>query len=333
MLYDINFIIGLLITLLLFVIVSFYFTQKIDEQNEKIGAISMVVRAMADELNFIKTQVISSRAFVQSNRDQSNDAPTENIIELLPEYNYNDSENQKSINLATIGDVKDIELINVSDDNTSSESESDDEDDNDSEEEDGEESEDDNDSEEEKYEEVNELDVASDSDHSDDDNDDDSVEQTKVIKIGGDGDDATSSSEELKSVQDELEELESMQDELELEELVQNNDFNFEDLNQSKEEALVKVIDIGDEALNMDNILSHTDEINDLSINNLDDLVLENSLKKINISLEAETEKAYTLDFKKMSLNQLRSVVVEKHLCADASKLKKQDLFKLLNVN
>ena len=54
MLYDINFIIGLLITLLLSTFAYFYFSQKIEEQNEKLNAISMVVRAMAEEMAYFR---------------------------------------------------------------------------------------------------------------------------------------------------------------------------------------------------------------------------------------------------------------------------------------
>ncbi len=54
MLYDINFIIGLLITLLLSTFAYFYFSQKIEEQNEKLNAVSMVVRAMAEEMAYFR---------------------------------------------------------------------------------------------------------------------------------------------------------------------------------------------------------------------------------------------------------------------------------------
>ena len=38
------------------------------------------------------------------------------------------------------------------------------------------------------------------------------------------------------------------------------------------------------------------------------------------------------LDYKKLSLNKLRSIVTEKGLVTDASKLKKHELLKLLEV-
>ena len=54
--------------------------------------------------------------------------------------------------------------------------------------------------------------------------------------------------------------------------------------------------------------------------------------KTVHISLDEETEKSMSMDYKKMPLQKLRNIVVEKQLCVDASKLKKNELFKLLNV-
>ena len=55
-------------------------------------------------------------------------------------------------------------------------------------------------------------------------------------------------------------------------------------------------------------------------------------IKSIDISTLEESHKdAENFDYKKMSLNKLRSIVVEKGLTTDSSKLKKNDLLKLLN--
>jgi len=56
-----------------------------------------------------------------------------------------------------------------------------------------------------------------------------------------------------------------------------------------------------------------------------------NNLKTINISdLDELSVIVDSSDYKKLSLNKLRSVVIEKGLSKDASKLKKPDLLKLL---
>ena len=52
-------------------------------------------------------------------------------------------------------------------------------------------------------------------------------------------------------------------------------------------------------------------------------------LKSINIS-SLEEESKEVLDFKKMSIPKLRSIVIERGLSTEASKLKKGDLLKLL---
>ena len=54
------------------------------------------------------------------------------------------------------------------------------------------------------------------------------------------------------------------------------------------------------------------------------------NLKTINIHLEENKNDA--TDYKKLSIQKLRSIVAEKGLAEDTSKLKKQDLFKLLGV-
>ena len=54
-------------------------------------------------------------------------------------------------------------------------------------------------------------------------------------------------------------------------------------------------------------------------------------LKSINITLE-ETKPEQPLDYKKIALPKLRSIVAEKGLSSDSSKLKKNELLKLLGV-
>jgi hypothetical protein len=54
-------------------------------------------------------------------------------------------------------------------------------------------------------------------------------------------------------------------------------------------------------------------------------------LKTINISLEEETG-AESVDYKKLPLPKLRNIVTEKGLAADAAKMKKNELLKLLEV-
>ena len=83
---------------------------------------------------------------------------------------------------------------------------------------------------------------------------------------------------------------------------------------------------------NFDN-LDELDELSDSENENIgkkNDDIKSMDFKSINISLE-ET-KNDTIDYKKLTLPKLRSVVLEKGLSADTSKLKKNELLKLLGV-
>ena len=54
------------------------------------------------------------------------------------------------------------------------------------------------------------------------------------------------------------------------------------------------------------------------------------NLKSINISSLEEVKNSDSIDYKKFTLSKLRSIVVEKELVVDSSKLKKNELLKLL---
>ena len=88
------------------------------------------------------------------------------------------------------------------------------------------------------------------------------------------------------------------------------------------------------------------DELESLSEENLDEvendteltanesITLTNAdfIKSIDISsLEESKNDNESFDYKKMSLNKLRSIVIEKGLASDSSKLKKNELLKMLN--
>lgn len=103
----------------------------------------------------------------------------------------------------------------------------------------------------------------------------------------------------------------------------EDNNLDFEDLedleNLSDSDTLsiqkeIEINDIND----IDEDINHSDDIKSMD------------LKSIHINLE-ET-KHESLDYKKMALPKLRSVVTEKGLTNDASKLKKNELLKLLGI-
>lgn len=112
----------------------------------------------------------------------------------------------------------------------------------------------------------------------------------------------------------------------------------------------VKVLKLNISEDNDDNSESGDDleEMDDLSAASLEDLddsstssvsikeekndnIKSMDFKSINITLE-ETKPEQPLDYKKMAIPKLRSIVAEKGLSSDSSKLKKNELLKLLGV-
>ena len=77
-----------------------------------------------------------------------------------------------------------------------------------------------------------------------------------------------------------------------------------------------------------DNSSTSSDSIQTTDVKKIDNFM---DLKSINITLE-ETKTDQSVDYKKMALPKLRSVVSEKGLSSDSSKLKKNELLKLLGV-
>jgi hypothetical protein len=128
------------------------------------------------------------------------------------------------------------------------------------------------------------------------------------------------------------EETNSYDNDLELE---QADDFDdLEDLEDFKSESS-KTPELSN---NIDDDVLELHEINEMSkhdFNNENENELaifdisSTNLKTININLEEHVE---SIDYKKVTLAKLRSIVAEKGLTNDASKLKKNELLKLLGV-
>jgi hypothetical protein len=109
-----------------------------------------------------------------------------------------------------------------------------------------------------------------------------------------------------------------------LDEDIETND-NIEDLNHSEIKTihLEQPIDINIESIDNIEIKEEPTEIN-LS----EDNVL--FLKNISMSDLGEITDSHKPDYKKMSLNKLRELVINKGLVEDASKLKKNEILKML---
>lgn len=121
-----------------------------------------------------------------------------------------------------------------------------------------------------------------------------------------------------------------------------SEDVNALNLDSASQASLGEEINLDDiqelESVNNDNIDDNVDDNNDVNDNTtkvknvsitLDTL---DEIKAISLEEEQEVHQVET-DYKKMSVDKLRHIVVEKGLVVDASKLKKKDLLKLLGLS
>ena len=101
---------------------------------------------------------------------------------------------------------------------------------------------------------------------------------------------------------------------------------------ESEAESMSDVDDLDGDDLDGDDLdeLDDLEELDNKKISEDTTLLNSNSFKSINISNLEETKEFESLDYKKMSLNKLRSISLSKGL--DASKLKKTDILKLLGL-
>ena len=112
-----------------------------------------------------------------------------------------------------------------------------------------------------------------------------------------------------------------------------NNDKDDSDSDDDLSEASLEDLD------NLDDLedLEDLEDLDDSSTSSVsikeekNDNIKSMDLKSINITLE-ETKPEQPLDYKKIALPKLRSIVTEKGLSSDSSKLKKNELLKLLGV-
>ena len=174
-----------------------------------------------------------------------------------------------------------------------------------------------------------------------------SSDDNKLITVSDDesdaGSDAGSNEDSVSTfeINDESEgEDEDDEESSDRDELSSHNDVKVLKLNISKEpdedndyeenENVDELEDL-DDSLSETSNLETTEFVNDQPelMENLEDLnegsISASDLKTININLEESH-----LDYKKLPLPKLRSIVAEKGLSADASKLKKNELLKLL---
>jgi flagellar biosynthesis GTPase FlhF len=146
---------------------------------------------------------------------------------------------------------------------------------------------------------------------------------------------------EVSDDEEESDEEEEEEDEEEDESEVDDSDSDSDDEDE-EENSNVKVLKISSEKEEDNMELDELDELEDDDESSLElgeqPLLEEATLetigdkKVLHIDLEEVNESEEAVDYKKLTLQKLKSVVVEKGLVADASKLKKPELLKLLGI-
>ena len=109
-------------------------------------------------------------------------------------------------------------------------------------------------------------------------------------------------------------------------------------VNDFEEIGDLEIIDEDDDDLSIDSVSISSNEEDNVNENKNDNDDNDNdeinisklNLKSINISSLEEIKNSDNIDYKKLTLSKLRSTVVEKGLVVDSSKLKKNELLKLL---
>jgi hypothetical protein len=293
-LFNPQFLMFLGILLLAVALLVLYFESKFRDQNHKISSMLSLVSSLAEELNSNKMMVNHLTMLGASNLQGGMAHSREkNTLDLIPNS----------------------ELIDVSDDEDADDDEDEDDDDDDCEDEDEDE------------------DAASDSTDSDNEKTNDfNLAENDVIQIG--------ESFDVKILKINISEYNENINDEDIENDLDSNAGNLDDLDDLDElagsdSASSKSV-VGEtnteEFLSLD--CNNVDELENLGFNNepfTEDKISLFDLKSINMS-SLEEESKESIDFKKLSIPKLRSIVSERGLSIDVSKLKKNELLKLLEV-
>ena len=174
--------------------------------------------------------------------------------------------------------------------------------------------------------------------------------KTNLITVSDDSDTDSENSTDENSDSDSdsesnSEDVEDVENFKEIIELGEYNDvkvfklsvFNINDIDENKNENSFDDLNDLEGIEEDDNYVSEhslsvssDDEDNEFKNNN-DEIDISNlNLKSINISNLEEVKNSDNIDYKKFTISKLRSIVVEKELVTDSSKLKKPELLKLL---
>lgn len=169
------------------------------------------------------------------------------------------------------------------------------------------------------------------SDDEDDDDNDDEDDDDDIVEDGDDDDDIDIDEDDIDEDDDDDESDNESTHEVKVLKIDMNSQNQYED---SLSENNLELDDLDDELSEVQSLSSKSSKLSD----KLEETVYEKTiqeplsisadLKTISINLEEPHQDS--LDYKKLSLPKLRSIVSDKGLASDASKLKKNELLKLL---
>jgi len=151
-----------------------------------------------------------------------------------------------------------------------------------------------------------------------DDDSDEEEEEEENVRVINISDSLLHSTEELGDVE-----------EIPSEENNDNDDMNDssedeDDLDEDDKSSVVSELESKVEVVKLNIVMEEPQEFEPESLLDIDATLLK--------SIHMTFPTSENIDYKKLSLNKLRQIVSEKNLSSDSSKLKKQDLFKLLGV-
>lgn len=156
-------------------------------------------------------------------------------------------------------------------------------------------------------------------------------EQEDEDDLSENDDDLSENEEDASENEEDASETDTKNNKITLLENKDNTGINlFEELDELDELDKIDQLDETSVLNETSNAIDVTNELLQIS---------SSDLKTININLEdttttpnEETQQNNSVDYKKMPLSKLRTIVVEKQLATDASKFKKNEILKLLNI-
>ena len=283
----------LAITMLIIALLIIYFEGKMREQNHKISSMLSLVSSLAEEVNVIKFHLNHMNIINNVGNNTGNNMNINDIQSQQPFYQNG------GVNISLNSSSLENNLIPVSDD----EGEEDDDDDEDDDDEDDEDDDDEDDEDDE--------DDDDEDDEEDDDDDNDEDDEIKVLNLD------VVDTNKLFSY---LETIELDKNNTNDDEATSNNDDDDDNVDDIED---IDYNQLTEDEKSIENVEQNLNTV---------ELDFDTNLKSINISTLEEDKTLELIDYKKLSLNKLKSLVLDKGLATDVSKLKKNDLLKLIGI-